>query len=550
MLPFWPSTSPISRVYTRRMNGMIKIEGTAVGQQQRALLATWHFDSITYSATFSPDGTQIAVGVGFDILLLSASTGQKVLPPFRGHSDPAQSVQFSHDGARIVSGSLDKTIRVWCAKTGEAILGPLEGHTDWIYSVAFSPDDTRIISGSRDETVRIWDTCTGDLLLGPLTGHHGWIRSVKYSLNGQFILSSVSRFTSISFSPDGFWIVSSSQDRSVCMWDPQSGDLVLGPLEGHTGSITSVSTDKTLRLWDTHSIQGAPILLPGSADSVTSVGFSSDGARIVSASKDRNVCVWEVESGLMVFGPFQGFGSETLVTSPPSCTRIISKAEDGLVLTNTQSGSITLGPLQRYNWIRSAGLSSDGAYLALVMPMKNVIQILATDTGQTLMIIHPPLINSKPIFSTATTFSPDGTRIAVVSSNERTLSIYESHGGKLLVGPLAGYHSHNCPVGFSPDGSRIVSCSWLGIIVCDVQTGDVVVGPFEALVDDINSVEFSPDGNYIVSGADDNAVCVWDAQTGQSVFGLSSGTSHPSIPLDFHLMARGLSLARETKQCA
>jgi WD40 repeat protein len=75
-----------------------------------------------------------------------------------GHTEPVNSVAFSQDGKRIVSGSDDKTIRIWDSETGDVILGPLEGHTSWVNSVAFSQDGKHIVSGSYDQTVRVWDS--------------------------------------------------------------------------------------------------------------------------------------------------------------------------------------------------------------------------------------------------------------------------------------------------------------------------------------------------------------------------------------------------------
>ncbi|KAG2065892.1 WD40 repeat-like protein [Suillus decipiens] len=70
------------------------------------------------------------------------------------------SVSFSPDGAHIVSGSWDETVRLWDAVTGEPVGEPLQGHTNWVNSVSFSPDGTRIVTGSSDETVRLWNTAT------------------------------------------------------------------------------------------------------------------------------------------------------------------------------------------------------------------------------------------------------------------------------------------------------------------------------------------------------------------------------------------------------
>ena len=67
---------------------------------------------------------------------------------------------FSPDGKRIVSGSWDKTVKVWDAARGQEIL-TLKGHTDLVTSVAFSPDGKRIASGSEDKTVKVWDASAG-----------------------------------------------------------------------------------------------------------------------------------------------------------------------------------------------------------------------------------------------------------------------------------------------------------------------------------------------------------------------------------------------------
>ena len=60
----------------------------------------------------------------------------------------------SHDDLHIVSGSYDKSVRVWDASTG-AELQQLNGHTGWVNSVAFSHDGFRIVSGSDDKSVRV-----------------------------------------------------------------------------------------------------------------------------------------------------------------------------------------------------------------------------------------------------------------------------------------------------------------------------------------------------------------------------------------------------------
>ena len=82
------------------------------------------------------------------------------LMTLEGHSEIVMSVALSPDGRRIVSGSWDRSVRVWDAESG-ACVATLEGHSYGVMSVAFSPDGRRIVSGSGDKSVRVWDAESG-----------------------------------------------------------------------------------------------------------------------------------------------------------------------------------------------------------------------------------------------------------------------------------------------------------------------------------------------------------------------------------------------------
>ena len=175
--------------------------------------------------------------------------------PLKGHTGEVHSVAYSPDGQHTISGSYDRTIRIWDAETGDLVGDPLKGHTGAVHSVAYSPDGQHIISGSYDSTIRIWDAKTGSPGGDPLKGHTGWVHSVAYS-------------------PDGHHIISGSYDRTIRIWDAETRAPVGDPLKGHT-------------------------------DCVHSVAYSPDGQHIISGSYDRTIRIWNAKTGSLGGGPLQ-----------------------------------------------------------------------------------------------------------------------------------------------------------------------------------------------------------------------------------------------------
>ena len=104
--------------------------------------------------TYSPDGTQLAVGGSAGIWLYDADTGEE-LSFLTGHTYGVSSVSFSPDGKTLASGSGDGTVRLWDVATATH-KATLTGHTDTVWSVSFSPDGKTLASGSDDSTVLLW----------------------------------------------------------------------------------------------------------------------------------------------------------------------------------------------------------------------------------------------------------------------------------------------------------------------------------------------------------------------------------------------------------
>ena len=80
-----------------------------------------------------------------------------------GHTSSVESVAWSVDGSRVVTGRWDGSVRVWDVDSGETV-SVLEGHTSSARSVAVSVDGSRVVAGGKDGSVRVWDAKKRELL--------------------------------------------------------------------------------------------------------------------------------------------------------------------------------------------------------------------------------------------------------------------------------------------------------------------------------------------------------------------------------------------------
>ncbi|KAF2827736.1 WD40 repeat-like protein [Ophiobolus disseminans] len=190
----------------------------------KKMIKRWPLQVYTSGILFSPQ-TSIIKDIfkdqarGLDVKPALEHNWSACLQTLEGHGSYVSSVAFLPDGARLASGSDDKTVKVWDTQSGQC-LQTLEGHGRYVSLVAFSPDGTRLASGSYDKTVKVWDTQSRQCLQ-TLEGHDHYISSVA-------------------FSPNGMRLTSGSYDKTVKVWDMQSGRC-LQTLEGHGRPVSSVA---------------------------------------------------------------------------------------------------------------------------------------------------------------------------------------------------------------------------------------------------------------------------------------------------------------------
>jgi WD40 repeat protein len=174
-------------------------------------------------------------------------------------------------------------------------------HTSWIRSLAFQPHGDLLASGSDDRTVRLWNRQTGQCVR-TLSGHGGRVRGVA-------------------FHPDGKLLASSSEDGSIRLWDIPTSECV-GILGGHLQRLLTLafssdgkllasgSNDTTIYIWSLNGQTGQDVdqnvgqahmlRLQGHRGQIRSVCFYANAPLLASASEDGTIKLWDVKDSLEV----------------------------------------------------------------------------------------------------------------------------------------------------------------------------------------------------------------------------------------------------------
>jgi len=263
-----------------------------------------------------------------------------------GHTDQLTSMTLSTDGKLLVTGSDDKTVRLWQFESGKE-QRVLAGSATFVLSVAISADGRRVLSGSggefrnrrfspgSDRSVRLWDVDTGKELL-KLDGHRQPVWCVKFLPDGRSAISvsegearvwdlaqgrEVRRFggrcsgQGVALSPDGKLLVTGSYpENSAQLWEVDTGREI-HELAGNRAQIRGADFspdgkrlltgggnfvrgggDTSLRIWDV-TIGKELRLMSGATQLVWCVAFSPDGRKALSGGLDGIVRLWDVNSG-------------------------------------------------------------------------------------------------------------------------------------------------------------------------------------------------------------------------------------------------------------
>ena len=327
---------------------------------------------------------------------------------------------------RIVSGSADGTVRLWNPATG--IVETIITHDNWVECLAVLPDG-RVVSGSNDRTVRHWNPATG--LVDTIITHND-------------------RVTTLAALPDGR-VVSGSWDNTVRLWNPGTGlvetiithDEPVGCLAAlPDGRIVSGSLDNTVRLWNPAT--GLVETIITHDEPVACLTALPDG-HIVSGSNDRTVRRWNPATGLV----------ETIVThdEPVEC---LTALPDGRVVSGSLDNTVRIwNPIT--NSVNDIITHDDGVECLAVLPDGRVVsgsydktvRLWNPGTG----LVETIITHDEPV--ECLTALPDGR--VVSGSADETVRLWNPATG--LVETIITHNGWVTTLAALPDG-RVVSGSW------------------------------------------------------------------------------------------
>jgi WD40 repeat protein len=373
------------------------------------------------------------------------------------------------------------------------------GHLSPIRAVSMSSDGKQVISGSTDKTLILWDVESGQ----PIRIFKGHSDSVW----------------AVSLSGDGKRAISGSKDKTLILWDVESGQPIR-TFKGHSNEVRAVcmssdgrraisgSTDGKLILWDVESGKLIRSFTKEHSGVIRAVSMSYDGKRVVSGSDDRTLSLWDVESGQPI-RTFKGhLGPVRTISLSGDGKRAISGSSDStLILWDVESGKPIRTFVGTSAAILAVSLTIDGKR-AISASANNLI-LWDVESGKNIRTFAEQYGVIK-----AVRLSSDG-KLAIIITAERTLVMLNLESGEQVQQFKIPSYNINT-ISFSNDGKRVITASGNKLILWDVESGKSI-HTFVGHSGSICAVSLYNDDKYAISASDDNILFIWDVDSGKPI---------------------------------
>jgi len=468
---------------------------------------------------------------------------------FEGHVDGVRSVCLGAEGHWALSGSSDRTVRLWEVATGRCVR-VFRGHAGSVTSVSITADGRWALSGSTDHTVRLWEVATGRCLR-TFEGHAFWVNCACLSADGRLALSG-------------------SEDRTLRLWGLPAGSVsVCTPqlsrpakqaelLEVEALMVTLVKgceealsrrkfglalaslrearclprferASRAVEAWSRLSLVCRRVGLRGAWPRATfkghytrvgSVCLAANGVLALSGGTDEDLRLWEVPTGrcLRILKGHGALGVSSVCLSANARLALSGGRGDGtLRLWEVASGRCLRSFQGASGGVESVCLSADGrwALSSGVDCRDTTLHLWEVATGRCLRLFegHGEKIRCVS-FNADGRWALSGAGGGVYPSKDTTLRLWEVSTGRCLRA-FEGHTDGVLSACLSADGHWALSGSAdQSLRLWEVATGRCL-RTFEGHTERVLSVCLSADGHWGLSGSADNTLRLWEVATGR-----------------------------------
>jgi len=349
-LQFCPPSSWLCEHYaSERSQGVRIVRGLPAGWGE--CFRTVTLDIVSQAIECWKDIVAVGSNKNHIIILDGITGGQKAV--LSGHTDSVRSVSFSLDGTSLISGSEDKTVKLWDVQTG-GVVRTFHGHTEYVTSVSVSADCTMVASGSDDKTIRLWNIQMGECY--SVLEQQKAVYTVNFSPMDPQCLISISGGKVWQWDISGHKI-NPAHDSSHITFSLGKVQVVLCQgvvvIVQHFsrsqlahccclipgGRLIAVATGNAINVWDITSSD--PHLIKtyvGHSATISSLVFSSPST-LISSSYDRSVKFWQI-ADLLLDPPVTNLESTPLASAPINF--ITLQAQDGIAISSDYNGVVSI----------------------------------------------------------------------------------------------------------------------------------------------------------------------------------------------------------------
>jgi WD40 repeat protein len=502
-------------------------QSVKIWRQDGTLLHTLQHTATVHTLNFSPDGAYL-VSSSLDGKIYLWSREGKLIKRFQGHNVAIWNIAVSPDGEQIASAGEDRIICLW-NKAG-VLQRILSGHTGAVWGLNFSPDGSLLVSSSQDRTIKLW-TREGQLI-DTFRGHNAPVWDVKFALLQT--VEGTKRPT----------IVSASADHTIKLW--QLDGTLLKTLRGHTGevlevairddggAIASTGSDQTINLW---SSEGERLnTFKGHLSTIRGIAFIPNSSIMVSASDDNTARLWNPTNRfLQVLHGHRGTVWD--VDFSPDSQMLASASADGSFKLWTSSGKLLRSFSSVGDQVNGvAFISGDGFGIT----QEPILGSAHADGAVKVWQLDGTLLKTlrghrAGVWDVAS--NPDG-QILASASDDKTIKLWKPDGTVLKA--LNGHQARVYDVDFSRDGRSLVSASEDGTARRWSLTNSSLQ-IFSRNHSGIWEVATSPNGQILATASMDDTVTLW-RQNGtifKSLQGHNQGITTVDLSTDNKLLVAG-----------